>query len=125
MARLLPRRRIVPSLSKTNQNKKEQGPRYQLLASRVTATILCYQCDKTCCVFSWNGSLTPKGQREIEDPIFTCGTGLMGNIYTSTHLVCSSPIENAFYTSRYMNDYFCYHCGGNQINVIAFKKKIK
>ena len=86
-----------PSLSKTNQNKKEQGPRYKLLASRVTATILCHQCGKTRCVFSLNGSLTPKGQREIEDTIFTCGMGLMGNIYTSTHLVCSSPIENAFY----------------------------
>ena len=114
-----------PSLSKTNQNMKEQGPRYKLLASRVTATILCHQCGKTRCVFSLNGSLTPKGQREIEDTIFTCGMGLMGNIYTSTHLVCSSPIENAFYTSRYMNDYICFHFGGNQINVIAFKKKIK
>ena len=112
-----------PSLSKTNQNKKEQGPRYKLLASRVTATILCHQCGKTRCVFSLNGSLTPKGQREIEDTIFTCGMGLMGNIYTSMHLVCSTPIENAFYTLRSMNDYICYHCGGNQINVNV--KKIK
>ena len=114
-----------PSLSKLNSKKKEQGPRYKMLASRVAATILCHQCGKVRCVFSLNGSLTPKGQREIEDTIFTCGMALTSNIYTSMHLVCSSPIENAIYTSRSTNNYICYHCGGTQINVISFKKKIK
>ena len=61
-----------PSLNAKAQITKS-GPKYQLLARRVVATLSCHQCGKKRCVFSLDGKISTKGEREIEDVIFTCG----------------------------------------------------
>ena len=118
--------RDCPSIN-NNKPKNKDGPRYRLLSNRVASTILCHQCGKVRCVFSLNGSISSKGQREIEDAFFCCGMELKsGSIYTSTQLSCRSPIENAYYISRPANGKnVCYHCGGDHIMSVSFQQKKK
>ena len=76
------------------------------LASKVVAVIHCEQCNKPRCVFSLDGKLSRKGQREIEDMIFCCGApSSTSTLYTCKFQGCSSLIENAFYISRPRVDY--------------------
>ena len=47
-----------------------------------------------------NSVITVDGQRELSD-IFSCGTILYSkNLYTTRHLNCSSPVENAYHSSK-------------------------
>lgn len=115
-----------PSRAKKTILNKEDGPRYRLLAHRVATIISCHQCGKQRCVFSFDGSITPKGQREIEDVMYSCGMGLKNSIFTSTNISCNSPIENAYYLSRSANSkLICYHCGEDHILTNSYKQNKK
>ena len=113
-----------PSISQGKSKKKENGPRYKLLASRVAHIINCVQCGKPRCIFSMDGSIHPKGQREVDDVIFSCGMVLIAtSLYTATHLKCSSPIENSYFSSQAAINLVCYHCGTNEFMKDSYKNK--
>jgi len=85
-----------PSLSSKAEAKKA-NPNFKFLSSRVVAALECCLCGKSRCVFSMSGSITVKGQQELEDIIFSCGMSLLTpTLYTARFLKCSSPIEAAF-----------------------------
>jgi len=57
-------------------------------------------------------AVSPRGKRELEDIIFTCGMqSQLNSIYTSRFVECLSPVENAFFLSRSRSDFVCVHCG--------------
>ena len=48
-----------------------------------------------------NSVITVDGQRELNDIIFSCGKILYSkNLYTTRHLNCVSPVENAYHSSK-------------------------
>ena len=84
--------------------KKKLLPRYKLLANRLVLTLSCAQCGKPRCTFSMDGLITQKGQREVEDIIFSCGMALTtSSLYTATHLKFHHLLKRLFHVSAYIS----------------------
>lgn len=113
-----------PSLQKVGDKKKKNEPNYKYLAKRVVSVIKCHQCNKPRCVYSMNNSISPAGQRELEDAIFSCGMMLRsaGTLYMKKDLRCSISVENSFYASHSAEKFVCLHCGTNQIDNNSLKQ---
>ena len=98
---------------------------HKFLTNKVVSVLQCHQCNKPRCIYGMKGELSIKGRQELEDIIFTCGADFRTPDLYTANIVCNSPVESTFYSSRPKEQYVCLHCGTPEYSKEEMNKKLK